>query len=54
MPQFSEDRSTIDTVKKVVELIRLVMEASVIIKHIMDSLLPFWLMGNPNGFCGVR
>ena len=54
MPQFSEDRSTINTLKKVVVLIRLVREASVIIKDVIDPLLSFRLMGNPYGFCGVR
>ena len=53
MPQFSEDRSTINAVKEVVILIRLVRETSVIIKDIMDPLLTFRLMGHPNGFCGM-
>ncbi len=54
MPQFSENRSTIHTVKKVVVLIRLVREASVIVKDIIEPPLPLWLMGDQNGFCGVR
>ena len=51
MPQLSEDRSTVNAVKKVVVLIRLDREASVIIKNVMDPLLTFRVMGDPNGFC---
>ena len=39
--------------QKEVKFIGLVREASVIIKHIMETLLTFGLMGGPNGFRGV-
>jgi hypothetical protein len=54
MPQFSKDRSTIYAVKEVIIVIRLIREASVVIKDIMDALLSLRLMGDPNGFCGMR
>ena len=54
MPQFSKDRSTIYAVKEVIIVIRLIREASVVIKYIMDALLSLRLMGDPNGFCGLR
>ena len=41
-------------VQEIVELIRLIREAAVIIKYIMHLLLTFGFKGNPNGFVVVR
>ena len=46
--------TTVHIVQEIVELIRLIREAMVIIKYVMHLLLKFGFMGDPNELVVVR